>query len=513
VIAAYALVTGAIGLWASRRQTTTRAYFIADKRVPAFAVGFALMATTISSATFVAIPGAVFARNWWQMLYMMMAAVAMIFVVAFVVPFYRHVVKMSAYEYLERRLGYGSRLYGSAGFVILRIVDLGFTLYLTAVAVNVITGWNIQWVVLGVGLFTIGYTLIGGIEAAIWTSVLQGGIFLGGAVIILGTILSVPEAPPWRVVGLAYEGGKFDLGSFDPSWRRLWDPNGSAWIYMAAGLLHFGRYYVTEQSAIQRYLVARTDREAQKGVALGIMTTVPTWFTFAFIGSCLWSFYQLVPAELPQRILDQPDNILPWFLATQLPRGLVGLLLAGLLSSAMSSVSADLNSIATVATQDYYARALPQSSDGAQLLFARFAVLGGGILASGAALLLTFTRSTAAYELVVVALSIVGGGMLGLFALGFFDRRVTVLGANAGILACLAFTGWATLTGPMGVDLGINFTMNSVLIGVFSHFVLFGVGWAVSRSLGGRLPEVAGLTYYEWRPPSAPDGTPPAPGP
>jgi len=314
-------------------------------------------------------------------------------------------------------------------------------------------------------------------------------------------------------VQLAWEGGKFDLGSFDPSWRRLWHENASAWIYMAAGLLHFGRYYVTEQSAIQRYLVARTDREAQRGVALGILTTVPTWFAFAFIGACLWSFYQLVPAELPRRILDQPDNILPWFLATQLPRGLVGLLLAGLLSSAMSSVSADLNSIATVATQDYFVRARPESSDRAQLAFGRSAVLGGGILATGAALVLTLTRSTAAYEIVVVALSIVGGGMLGLFALGFFDPRVTVRGANAGILACLAFTGWATLTGPMGIDLGANFTMNSVLIGVFSHFVLFGVGWAASRGLGGALPEVAGLTYYDWRPKRSPGGAAPEPGP
>jgi SSS family solute:Na+ symporter len=170
--------------------------------------------------------------------------------------------------------------------------------------------------------------------------------------------------------------------------------------------------------------------------------------------------------------------------------------------------------VATVATQDYYARALPDSSDRAQLLFGRFAVLGGGILATGAAYLLTLTRSTAAYEIVVVALSIVGGGMLGLFALGFFDRGVTVRGAYAGIVACLLFTGWATLTGPLGIDLGVNFTMNSVLIGVFSHFVLFGVGWVASRTFGGPLPEIVGLTWYQWRPVSSTgDGTPPADGP
>ena len=126
----------------------------------------------MSGATFVAIPGSVFARDWWQMLYMGMAIAVLVFLVPFVVPFYRRVVKMSAYEYLEERFGYGARLYGAAGFTILRLADLGFTLFLTAVAVDVVTGWDIRAVVVGVGAFTVAYTLIGGIEAAIWTSVM-----------------------------------------------------------------------------------------------------------------------------------------------------------------------------------------------------------------------------------------------------------------------------------------------------------------------------------------------------
>jgi SSS family solute:Na+ symporter len=496
VIGAYLVIVAGISWRTSRRQNSTTEYFIANRRIPAFAVGFTIMATTVSSVTFVAIPGSVFARNWWQMLYMLMAVLSLIVVVIWIVPFYRRVVKMSAYEYLERRFGFGARLYGSAGFVVLRLADLGFTLYLTAVAVEVVTGWDIRWVVAAVGLFTLVYTLVGGIEAAIWTSVVQGMIFVGAAVAILGVILLSPAQGPGAVIANAFQAGKFNLGNFDLSASSLYRDEATAWILILAGLLHFTRYYVTEQNVIQRYLVARSDREAQRGVTMGILITVPTWFTFAFIGACLWSFYQLTNYSVPAEVLERPDNILPYFIGSRLPVGLVGLILAGLLSSAMSSVSADLNSIATVVTRDYFARALPDSSDRSQLLFGRFGVLAGGLLATGAALILTFTRSTAAYEIVVISVSIIAGGALGLFGLGFLTRRATTRGCYAGIVACLLFVGWGTLTGPLGVNLGLNFTMNTLLIGVFSHFVLFGVGYVASLVLGGDRVDLKGLTVW-----------------
>lgn len=496
-IGIYLAITAGIGAWTARRQTSTAEYFVANRRIPAFAVGFALMATTISSVTFVAIPGSVFARNWWQMLYMSTALVVLIFVVRWVVPFYRRVVRLSAYEYLETRFGYAARLYGSAGFVLVRIADLGFTLYLTAVAVEVIAGWQIHWVVAGIGIFTLLYTVIGGIEAAIWTSVLQGIFLIGGAILILGVLLFTPEGGPAAVLGAAWSEGKFNLGNFDWGWQTLYYDRATAWIFLLAGLLHFGRMYATEQSMVQRYLVARSDQAAKHGALIGVLTTVPVWFAFALVGACLWGFYQTTGAVVPPEVAAKPDTILPYFIATWLPAGLVGLILGALLSAAMSSVSADLNSVATVATQDYFARALPETSDRARLWFGRAAVLAGGLLSVAAALALTLTRSTAAYEVVVISVSVIAGGMLGLFALGFFTRRGTRAGAYAGILASLLFVGWATITGPLQVNLGVNFRMNSLLIGVISHFVLFGVGYAASVLFGGYRPELAGLTVWD----------------
>ncbi len=497
VIAAYLLVTAGIGAWTARRQTTTAEYFVANRRIPAFAVGFAIMATTISSVTFVAIPGSVFARDWWQMLYMATALLVLFFVVKWVVPFYRRVVGMSAYEYLESRFGYGARLYGSAGFVLVRIADLGFTLYLTAVAVEVMAGWSLESVVIGVGVFTLVYTLVGGIEGAIWTSVMQGVFLIGGAVIILAVVLFTPAGGPASVLGHAWLGGKFDLGSFEWGWHTLYRDQATAWIFLLAGILHFGRMYVTEQSMVQRYLVARSDRDARRGVALGVLTTVPVWFAFALVGACLWGYYQATGLPVPPEVAARPDTILPYFVATRLSAGVVGLILASLLAAAMSTVSGDLNSMATVATQDYFARALPHTSDRTRLLFGRVAVVVGGLLATAAALVLTLTRATAAYEVVVISVSVIAAGTLGLFGLGFLTRRATRAGAYAGIVACLVFVGWATATGPLKVDLGFNFRMHPLLIGALSHFVLFGVGYAASLALGGHRPALEGLTVWD----------------
>ncbi|MPY90270.1 MAG: hypothetical protein GEU99_20390 [Luteitalea sp.] len=281
------------------------------------------------------------------------------------------------------------------------------------------------------------------------------------------------------------------------SWHTLYFDRATAWIFLLAGLLHFGRMYATEQSMVQRYLVARSDADARRGAMMGVLTTVPVWFAFAAVGACLWGFYQTMDISIPAGVEAKPDTVLPYFIATQLPPGLIGLILAALLSAAMSSVSADLNSVAAVATQDYFARALPHTSDRARLWFGRAAVLASGALSTAAALALTLTRSTAAYEVVVVSVSVIAAGMLGLFALGFFTRRGTRAGAYTGILASLLFVGWATATGPLKLDLGFNFSMNALLIGIFSHVVLFAVGYATSVTLGGHQPDLTGLTVWD----------------
>ncbi len=499
IILTYLAGIATIGLRVGRRQKTTEQYFVAGRRMPGWVVAFSIIATVISSVSFIALPGAAFDQGWRLIMANLMVPIVLIFVTIVVVPFYRRVVRMSSYEYLERRFGVGARLYGSLGFLLLRIVDLGFTLLLTAVAVEVIAGWDIRLVILGVGLFTLSYTLIGGIEAVVWNDVPQGLVLSAGALSVLYLVLFRPEGGPAAVVSTAWHGGRFDLGDFSLSLESLSAERPTAWLLMLSGLAHFGRAYITEQNIVQRYLVARSDRDAQRATATGALMCVVIWLTFTFIGSSMWGFYRLTGAPLPEEVVRKPDNILPYFISTQFPHGLVGLVLAGILAAAMQAFSADLASVATVATQDYFARFLPRTSDRARLRFGRLAVLVGGLLATGVALQLTQARAQAIYGVVINLFMILSGGMLGLFALGFLTTAGNRRGAYCGIAVCALFVGWATLTGPLKVDLGWNFRLHPILIGVLSHPVLFVSGYLASRLLGGPRQDLSGLTVWTRR--------------
>jgi len=500
VVGLYLAAVATIGVVVARRRRgrTADDYFLASRQIPAWVVSFSIVGTVIGSVTFVAIPGAAFAGNWRLIVPNLTVPFVLLLVVTVVVPFYRRVVRMSSYEYLERRFGGFARLYSSTGFLLLRVIDLGFTLLLTAIAVEVIIGWDIRMVIIGIGLFTILYTIVGGLEAVVWTDVLQGIVLATGALTVLGVILFRPEGGPEAVIKTAWDAGKLGVGSFRPSWENLFSSEPVFWVFAVSGLLHFGRAYITEPNMVQRYLIARTDREAQRGVMAGLFSCVPIWIIFAFIGSSLWAYYQLSGGSLPAEVLAKPDNILPYFIVTQLPPGLIGLILAAILSAANSNVSSDLNSVATVVTQDFFIRAHPESSDRARLLVGRSIVAVGGILCVATALLLISSRVKALVELIITLGMIFGGGILGLFALGYLTRRATRRGAYLGMCCCLVFILWAVLTGPLHLDFwGWNFTMHPLMIGVISHPLLFVIGYVGSLLFGGERPPLDGLTVWK----------------
>lgn len=504
-VAVYFIIVLGVGLSMAGRQKTTNDYFVARRRIPGWAVAFTMMATMISSMTFVGHPGAVFAKNFWLEAGSLAVPFVLIFVVLLIVPFYRRVVGVSAYEYLEKRFGYFARLYASLAFVVLRLADMGFTFFTTAIVVEVMTGWPIDQVILGVAVFTIFYTMIGGIEGVIWTDVVQGVIMVGGCLLMLFTLLFDSGHGPAAVLQTAWDGGKFSFGSFDARPATLYQEEYTFWILFATGIFGYGRGYITEQNMVQRYLVARTDREAQRGALFGALVCLPLWLTFAFIGALIWAFYQLAGTTLPPEIASKPDSILPYFVSNHLPTGVVGLMLAAILAAMQSTISADLNSVSTVVTTDYFSRWLPHTKDKTQLLFGRAVVIVAGALVTWIAMLLVQTRGRAVMETGAVLVSIIAGGMLGLFGLGFLCRRATREGTYIGIIVCMCFTAWATVTGPMHDKLGLTlddvwrYKMNPILIGIFSHFVLFGVGYVASLLVGKRPANLAGLTVWDAR--------------
>lgn len=497
VLAVYGLAIAGITAFFARRQRTAVDYFIAGRSLPAWAVAMAMMAAIISSNTLVGHPATAYQKGLILLLGSLTLPLVLIFVARVIVPFYRHTVGMSAYEYLGARFGLGGRLYASGCFIADRLFDVGITMLTTAVPVCVLTGWELQPVILVMAAFTVAYTVIGGMETVVWTSVVQGFVFIAAAVLIAGRLLFAPECgPPGAVLGAAWEAGRFSLGSFELSARSLIDPaHTSQWLLLLAYTVNWSRRYIADQHMVQRYLIARSDADASRGVLWNGLLCVPVWGIFMFIGACLYGYYALSGATPPA----VSDEVMPHFIRHQLPAGLVGLMLAAILAASMSSISPDLNSIATAFTADIAGHFRPNLSDRARLLTGRLGVALAGALAIATALLMAPEDGTATImERAVTVAAILSGGMLGLFFLGFFTRRATRRGCYAGLAACVVFTAWGTLTEPSNrlLDLGVNFPLNPILIGILGHVIVFVVGYAVSRVFGGHLPaDIERLTY------------------
>lgn len=505
VIAVYGAVIAGITLVFARRQRTAADYFVANRSLPAWAVAMAMMAALISSNTLVGHPATAYQKGLILLLGSFTLPLVLIFVARGIVPFYRNVVGMSAYEYIGTRFGIGGRLYASGCFVADRLFDVGVTMLTTAVPVCVMTGWDMGNVILGMAGFTVLYTVIGGMETIVWTSVVQGFIFVAAAVIIAARLLFAPECgAPGAVLGAAWDAGKFSLGNFDFSWRAVTDPAvSSQWLLLLAYTTNWARRYISDQHMVQRYLIAKTDHDASRGVIWNGVLCVPVWGIFMFIGVCLYGYYSLSGATAPA----VSDAVIPHFIMHQLPAGVVGLMLAAIFAASMSSISPDLNSIATSFTADLVGHLAPNQSDRAKLLTGRFAVAGAGLLAILVALVMAPKDGGATImERAVTVAAILSGGMLGLFFLGFFTRRATRQGCYVGLVACALFTAWGTLTEPANriVDVGFNFPLNPILIGILGHLIVFGVGYGASRLLGGYVPpNVDQLTFRRKRTPAA----------
>src|SRR5690606_20324770 len=244
-------------------------------------------------------------------------------------------------------------------------------LYLLAVALSSMTNINTYWIILVVGSIIVIVNLLGGIEAVIWLDVFQGFmLFASGILCLLVVIFSVNGGLPevWRV---ASENGRTGFGPYDLDFTRL------TFVVMAInGVFYAIQKYGTDQTVIQRYLTARSDKSAIRASLMGILLTVPVWSLFMFIGTALFVYYSQHP--LPDDI--GPNSVFPYFIMTQLPIGVVGFILAAMISAAICSLSADLNSLAAVGIEDYYKKLRPEKVDNEYLRASRWMVAIAGVI-------------------------------------------------------------------------------------------------------------------------------------
>ncbi|HEU5396256.1 MAG TPA: sodium/solute symporter, partial [Verrucomicrobiae bacterium] len=394
---------------------------------------------------------------------------------------------LSSYEYFEKRFGYSARAYSALGFSAGHFSKMGFVLFTITTAICGMTGWNKYYVIVGCGVVTIIYTLVGGLEAVIWTEVLQGIVKLTGVVVVIGVLVSIMPGGAGAAFHLASEHHKFNMGSLDFDLTA----NGNFWVMLLYGAFWYLQKYSADQTLVQRYLVAKTDRSALRGVAMGAFLCVPAWAAFMLVGTLLWAHYQLSHDVLPPNLIDAKgkiisDEVFPYFLSTKIPAGLAGIFMAALFSAAMSSTSSDLNCLSAVFVEDYYRKLRKDSTDKERLFAGKMVVAICGTVAVGVGVFIA-GKGEAALKLYYAATSIVSAGLAGMFLLAFLSRRANRQGLWIGIITMLAFTAWAVLTstknsgGELFLNLNtLNYTWPSVMIGVIGHVLVLVVGWTAS---------------------------------
>ncbi|MGE4587778.1 MAG: sodium:solute symporter [Mangrovibacterium sp.] len=492
------VVSLGVGFWFSKKQSDTTNYFTARGGLPSWAIGMSILATLISSVTFLGYPGEGYSSNWIRLVQGLMVPVVLIAFVGFVVPLFRHVIKLSTYEYFEKRFGVFARLYASVSFVLTHFSKMGSVFFLISLPLSQIAGIDTTTTICIIGAAVILLTMLGGIEAVIWLDVIQGFLLIFGGIVALVILLFTPEGGPSEVWRVAMENGRIGFGPFD------WDFVNLTFIVMALnGVFYAIQKYGTDQTIVQRYLTAKSDRGAIRAALIGVLFSVPLWALFMFIGTALFSYYQITGNPLPQNI--EPDSVFPFFIMTELPVGVVGLILSALIAAAISSLDSDLNCLSAIFMEDYYLRLRPRSTEKERLLLSKLFIVLAGLGAIGVALFYVQAGSEGVLGVIFTLYAIFSGGIAGMFLLGIFSTRANKQGLCWGIGACIVFTAWALLTStPIGLegnkrlllDLGsFNFTHHSYMIGVYSHLVLIFFGYTASLFYGGKSVDKS-LTWF-----------------
>jgi SSS family transporter len=465
-----------MGWWFSKREKSTDDFFLAGKRIPWWAAGLSIYATQLSAITYLSMPAKSFSGNWliyWSLLPILMIAP---FVIKLYLPFYRRLNVTSAYEYLEKRFGVSVRLYGALAFVAFQLARMAIVVLLPAQALTVITGLPIEWAIIIMGVVSIAYTVLGGIEAVVWTDAIQAIVLLVGLFISLGIVL-METGGPAVLINEAMSAQKFEMMTNTASLAEL-----AWWTILIGSFFGVLGPYSTDQAVVQRYLTTKSEKAAAKGIWLNGLLSIPGAALFFLMGTALYVFFKMNPQDLSVGMNN--DKVFSVFLASQLPVGLSGMVIAGVFAASMSSLDSSLHSVSTVAITDFYGRFGKNVTDASKLRLAKLMVVVVGIAAIGVSWWMSQQTTPSLLLAFQKWLGLLTSGLVGVFLMGIFFSRVGARGALAGALVSSAALWWVAESGL------VNLYLYSI-VGIGACLI---TGLLVS--LTEKKGDVEGLTYW-----------------
>jgi len=443
IIALYLVAMVGVGIYFSRKNKSSEQYTKASGKIPGWAIGLSIYATFLSSNTFLGVPGKAFGGNWNAFVFSISMPFAAWVAAKYFVPFYRSTGEVSAYTNLEKRFGSWARTYAVVCFLLTQITRMGSVFFGISLTLQALTGFSMETIMLVTGICIVIYTVLGGIEAVIWTEVVQAVLKTAGALLIMYLIVSKMPGGVSKIIEIGQQNDKFSLGSFSPDFTTS-----TFWVVLLYGFFINLNNFGMDQNYVQRYHASSSEKEAAKSIWLCVWMFVPVSLVFFMIGSCLFAYYQMSP-ELIEPIklkaaaehlgaaasqseiasyaatlqpADYGDKVMPHFMVNMIPTGLLGLIVSAILSAAMSTISSGMNASATVFSEDIYKRYFKlkiSDKQNMRLLYIATVLFGLGGMVCGIAMIGVKSILDIWWQLS----GIFAGGMLGLFLLGIISKK------------------------------------------------------------------------------------------
>ncbi len=499
VIVLYMVSTFGIAVWFGRKQETTEDFFVGSRRMPWFAVGLSILATLFSTLTYLGMPGYTIKNGIALLLGFMAVPFSMTVVFFLWIPFFMRLRVTSAYEYLERRFNYGVRLIGATLFILLRLGWMSMVVYAASMALDRIKGGDfvflpghdIFWWIGAVGVAAAIYTSVGGIQAMIWTDVLQCVLLLAGVLMVIFYVMIVDQTGPldWLSIAANHSKDHIAIPLFSQditveitiAWVVI---NNFFWTICTHG---------SDQVVLQRYFSTSSQKAARSSYIINEIVNFSMAMLLGLAGLALLAFYlkhgQLLPAGWT--IAHDADKLFPHFLGTQLPVGCAGLIIAAFLCDAMQTLESGVNSITAVATNDI----VPRLRQGrprivSELTFARLTTILITALVTANAFFVA--HLVVVHKLTLVAMmpkffNLFVGPLASLFVIGMFFPRCTARSAIVAVLLSLCVSvNWSWYKEIYGTKVGPTFFLSIAVPWITSVTTAFLLSFVIEK--GGDHP-------------------------
>lgn len=466
IIVIYLIAMVGVGVYFSRKNKSAEQYTKASGKIPGWAIGLSIYATFLSSNTFLGVPGKAFGGNWNAFVFSISMPFAAWVAAKYFVPFYRSTGEVSAYTNLEKRFGPWARTYAVVCFLLTQITRMGSVFFGISLTLQALTGFSMETIMLVTGICIVIYTVLGGIEAVIWTEVVQAILKTGGALLIMYLIISKMPGGISKIIEIGQQNDKFSLGGFSLDFTTS-----TFWVVLLYGFFINLNNFGMDQNYVQRYHASSSAKEASKSIWLCVWMFVPVSLVFFMIGACLFAYYQMTPGLIEPIKLqaaaehlgvmashtdivnyaktlqpsDYGDKVMPHFMVNMIPTGLLGLIVSAILSAAMSTISSGMNASATVFSEDIYKRYWKTKISDKQnmrLLYIATVLFGLGGMACGIAMIGVKSILDIWWQLS----GIFAGGMLGLFLLGIISKKSGNTEAIAATIIGIMVILWLSLS-------------------------------------------------------------------